>query len=378
MAGSSGTQSPNEERPTKALLFRVSGPVDSFERLDSAKQGAGIPVQFNPSTLKVSMANALSTNEKPKNNSATQYLDKSSASLSVELIFDTTLEDTDVRLKTQALAEAFMKPTQKGKKLVAPNRCLFQWGSFAFVGLMQSLDETLDFFSPTGTPLRASVSLKLAEDRYQFLTGTAQRAAREQPSFAPSGTGAPPPGPDGDPKGWRDTALYNGIESPRLPGGEALAVPALSAGASAGVSLGGGLDAGIGGGIGLGAGLSAGIGGGISGSLSDGLGVNLKTELKADLGPPGFSYGASAALGTSIPGAFSAALVSSTTPLTVTAGLSGGAVAGLSLGADAGLRIDASGSLGASGGAFAGASASVSASGSGSAGASASGSVGFD
>lgn len=368
MAGPNANQSPSEERPTKALLFRVSGPVDGFERLDSAKQGAGIPVQFNPSTLKVSMANALSTNEKPKNNSATQYLDKASASLSVELIFDTSLEDTDVRRKTQALAEAFMKPTQRGKKLVAPSRCLFQWGSFAFVGLMQSLDETLDFFSPTGTPLRASVSLKLAEDRYQFLTGTAQKSAREQPSLAPSGTGAPPPGPDGDPKGWRDTALFNGLESPRFPAGDGLAVPGLSAGAAAGVSLGGGFGAGIGGGLGMGAGvgLSAGIAGGISGGLSGGLGA----ELKADLGPPGFSYGASATLGTSIPGAFSAALVSSTAPLSVTAGLSGGAVARLSLGAGA------SASLGVSAGASASASASVS--GSVSAGASASGSVGFD
>lgn len=358
MAGPNANQSPSEERPTKALLFRVSGPVDGFERLDSAKQGAGIPVQFNPSTLKVSMANALSTNEKPKNNSATQYLDKASASLSVELIFDTSLEDTDVRRKTQALAEAFMKPTQRGKKLVAPSRCLFQWGSFAFVGLMQSLDETLDFFSPTGTPLRASVSLKLAEDRYQFLTGTAQKSAREQPSLAPSGTGAPPPGPDGDPKGWRDTALFNGLESPRFPAGDGLAVPGLSAGAAAGV------------------GLSAGIAGGTSGGLSGGLGA----ELKIDLGPPGFSYGASAALGTSIPGAFSAALVSSTGPLSVTAGLSGGAVAGLSLGAGAELTAGASASLGVSAGAFPGASASTSASVSGSvsAGASASGSVGFD
>lgn len=361
-----------DEKPTKAKLFPVTGPVNRL-----AKQGQGIQVQFNPSTLKVSLANSLKASDKPNNQSAAQYLDKSSSSLSVELIFDTSLEDTDVRQKTKAIAEAFMKPGESGTKLVAPKRCLFQWGAFEFVGLMQSLDETLDFFSPEGTPLRASVSLKLSEDRYQFLSGAAKRAQRDTPQLSAAGAdGAADATKDAgqDEKAWRDTAMFNGLESPRLPGVDSLAVPGLSAGASLGAGFGVGAGLGTGIGIGIGGGLTGGASLGLSGGLSASLSGGLSSSVKADIGPPGFSFGASAVLGTGIPGAFSATVVSSTAGLSVTAGLSGGALsAGAGIGSGA-----AGGAAGASIGASASASASASAGASASAAANASASVGFE
>jgi hypothetical protein len=271
--------------PTRAILIPVDGPADKG---DPAK---GITVQFNPGSLKVSLSNSLKANEKSENQSAAQYVDKSASSLTVELIFDTSIEDDDVRNRTKAIAEAFMKPVESGDEQLAPKRCLFQWGAFEFVGLMQSFDETLDFFSPEGTPLRATVGLKLSEDRYQFRQGQARKSNRETPTLGSSGTGGVADAnkeAGKDERAWRDTALYNGLESPRVGAGVGVSVPGVS------------LDASLGASIGATAGVSAGVSGGISGGIS-----GVTPSLKADIAPPGFSYGASGSLGTTIPGAFS-------------------------------------------------------------------------
>lgn len=288
--------------PTKAKLFPVEGPADKGD------PATAIDVQFNPTTLKVSLSNSLKANEKSENTSAAQYVDKSASSLTVELIFDTSIEDEDVRGKTRTIAEAFMKPVESGDKKLAPKRCLFQWGAFEFVGLMQSFDETLDFFSPQGTPLRSTVALKLSEDRYQFRQGEAKKTERATPKLGTAGAGGVGDAnkqAGRDEKAWRDTAMYNGLESPRLAPGSSLAVPGVSAGAALGASAGIGGGAGLSVGVGIGA--SAAVSGGLSGGVSGGTG-----GLKADIAPPGFSYGASATLGTAIPGAFSATAVSST------------------------------------------------------------------
>jgi len=284
--------------PTRAKLFPVEGPADKGD------PATAIDVQFNPTTLKVALANTLKANERSENTSAAQYVDKSASSLTVELIFDTSIEDTDVRLKTKAIAEAFMKPVESGDQQLAPKRCLFQWGAFEFVGMMASFDETLDFFSPEGTPLRSAVALKLSEDRYQFRQGEARKSQRATPKIGaagPGGVGDANKQAGLDEKAWRDTALYNGLESPRLAVGASLAVPGLSVSASVGLRAG------------------AGPGG-----------------LKADIATPGFSYGASASLGTAIPGAFAAAAVSSTAGPSPGAVRSGPDAAGLGLGATRG------------------------------------------
>ena len=72
--------------PGKAKLYTVNGP------LDNPVKGEAIDIQFNPNSLKVTLANSLKENERSGNTRAAQYIDKSSSSLTVELIFDTTLD----------------------------------------------------------------------------------------------------------------------------------------------------------------------------------------------------------------------------------------------------------------------------------------------
>jgi len=296
--------------PVKAKLFVIDEftdqPIDEI-----TKDKTGIEVQFNPATLKVSLSNSIGQNDK---GGTAQYIDKRSSSLTVELIFDTSdrlkeeekegkksQKRIDVRNSTGAIAKAFMTPTKpkKGKKPV-PQRCLFQWGTFGFIGIMESFDETLDFFSAEGTPLRATVALKLSESHFQFMSKEAAETQQNTPELSSIGekssvneankdTGKPE-------QDWRDTSMYNGIESPRLPSAGALAVPSVSASASVGAA----------------ASVSAGA------SFSAGAPVGASAKLT----PPSFKYGASASLGTGIPGAFSVSTTSAPAP-----GLRAGAIA---------------------------------------------------
>ena len=364
----------------KAKMYRVTGPIDR-PNIDDASE---IEVQFNPASLKVGLSNSLKQNERDQSTRAAQFIEKSSSNLTVELIFDTSdlyivpdktedgaggeknLKDTDVRLLVKKIATTFLFSADVGDENVEPQRCKFIWGAFSFIGIMESLEETLDFFSPEGIPLRATVSLKLSESRFQYSNESVKAAKKDTPSVsnAPATVDSAndQAGGDQDP---RSTAMFNGVESPRVPGADSLSVPtagalgdlksatgALNAGGSLGAGIGGGIaggfgaglgagfSAGFGGGlslgigldVGLSAGLSGGIGGGLSvggdlsGGLSGGIGGSLSGGLSAGLSggvsakvsaglnasasitssSPSFNFGSSASLGTSIPGAFSA------------------------------------------------------------------------
>ncbi len=251
-----------------------------------------VDVQFNPVSLKVTLSNTLKENERGGSSRAAQFVDKSSSSLAVELLFDTTYINTnegesqndieqgsDVRDQTKKIAERFVKPVEAGEEMEAPKRCLFQWGSFEFVGMVENYEETLDYFSKEGRPLRAKVVLKLKEDRYQFRQRRDGVAAAQldTPTLSPTGNNDngtsqhtnPVPGGSKGTGNWRDTALYNGIENPRLPNASVLAVPKVSAGASVGVKV---------------------------------SGTSVRSTFAAQ--PPAFSFGASASLGTKVAGAF--------------------------------------------------------------------------
>jgi hypothetical protein len=345
-----------------AKLIPISG------NNDEADMDRAVTVQFNPTSLKVSLASTLSENARSGNSRSAQFVDKSSSNLTVELIFDTTMqgpevqdsdgkkrpewtESSDVRVLTGKIADRFMKTTGTGQNLRSPSRCSFLWGAFQFNGIMESFDETLDFFSPTGIPLRSTVALKLSESRYQFLSGSSAAAARDTPKLASTGNAGDDAAGDGGSvndankeakkadKDWRNTALFNGIESPRLPNVAALAVPSMSVSAS------------------------------VSGSaaVSAGLGANLNLAAGGVASAsPSFNFGASSTLGTNVAGAFSPASISSTTA--ATAGLSAGAIAS----GGAALRSGASGSIAGNASAGSGNGASANA------GAQANSSVGFD
>jgi hypothetical protein len=238
---------------------------DKFEREKDG--GKRVTVQFNPESLKVSFANQIEKSDSAgdqKGTPAMQFVGAGTTKLSLQLWFDVsqpiseaaTPKDekdvNDVRKLTQEVA-FFITPIEDANKKFKPPATRFLWGSFQFDGIVESMEETLEFFSPEGRPLRASVSLNLTSQR---ITKFAFNPVQDQP-----GTDAKPsPGTkpltqapagstvqglaDGQGKGnnWQAIAAANGIENPRmLQPGQLLDMNA-RVGASAtigGVSIGG-------------------------------------------------------------------------------------------------------------------------------------------
>jgi Contractile injection system tube protein len=198
-------------------------------------------VQFNPESLKVSFANQL---VKPagagdqRGPAAYQFVGSGTTKLSLTLWFDVGSPQgadapvDDVRKLTQKVA-FFITPTPakgKGKDVYLPPAVRFLWGSFKFDGLMDSLEETLEFFSPDGKPLRASLALSLSQQSIEFAFADTDGGGGAGSTGATGGTPGTTPmeeAPAGstfqdiaDGAGlgdnWQPIAAANGIENPRL------------------------------------------------------------------------------------------------------------------------------------------------------------------
>jgi len=235
-----------------------------------------ITVHFNPDTLKLSytITNKADTGSKNSSNQAAQQASSSSAKLAVDLVFDTTdLFETQqdgadvVKTITGKIVAAFVAPpvpdSAPAGKPVPANPCLFLWGTFQFMGLIDSYNETLEFFSASGVPLRSAVSISMAQNRYKLSNIPARTPGQAQPLPPGSQIGSALAAGGADPTDWRGAALGAGIETPRF-----------SASASLDISLGARVSAGA-----------------------------------SSAGGAGFSIGASADLGTAIPQAFPASAV---------------------------------------------------------------------
>lgn len=181
-------------------------------------------VQFNPETLKLSFANQTSGGDQ-RGGSATQFTARGTTKLSFDLWFDVTaplpdvLPQNDVRKLTEQVVQ-FMLPSETDG---APPGVRFQWGTFVFEGVMESVNESIEFFSEDGRPLRASVSVNLSQQEIQFKFGEPQPPGLGGSPAAPP---APQPAQQGDTlqgmaaeRGkadkWRQIAEANNVENPR-------------------------------------------------------------------------------------------------------------------------------------------------------------------
>jgi hypothetical protein len=246
-------------------------------------------VQFNPDSLKVSFANQLV--QPPgagdqRGTSGRQFVGAGTTKLATTLWFDVGSPQPsgsptvdDVRKLTQKVAFFITpKPVPGKKDQYTPPGVRFIWGSFQFDGLMDSLEETLEFFSPEGKPLRASLALTLSQQRFQFaFAKTGGPTAGSSPG-APSTPGTQPlsqatsgstlPGladAAGLGAGWQAVAAANGIENARVldPGQLVdMSLQAPQLGGSLGISGGFAVSASAGAGVGpsAGVGISADVG----------------------------------------------------------------------------------------------------------------------
>jgi hypothetical protein len=233
--------------PAPRRLEKAKMTAVALSPKDKKPNGPIIEVQFNPESLKLSYANTMEGADK-SSGSAIQFVSQSTTKLSFDLWFDvsapppprTTVEGTeesgpvkDVRKLTKHVV-AFMQPQKtdvaakdgEGKdtssKKHAPPGVEFTWGAFLFKGIVDSVSETIDFFSAEGHALRSQLSVSMTQQEIpaDLLSGS-------EPGALPS------PGLDlqlpikvgdtlqsiagdlGQLDDWQSLALINDIENPR-------------------------------------------------------------------------------------------------------------------------------------------------------------------
>ncbi|HEX6036946.1 hypothetical protein [Longimicrobium sp.] len=334
-----------------------------FRILTGTRTGETIDVHFNPVSLQYAVQNTM----QQSGGGAQQYVTQSTGKLTMDLVFDTSMQGTDVRNTTIRVAR-LMQPENRIPPVVR-----FEWGAYKFEGTVESYKETIDFFSPNGVPLRASLNLTLAAKTEQVFAGGSDKTSgvsgnltatavevpspdlRRDPSQERGAGGSQRGSPQqaatraGNPSAARAVAAMNGAESMRfgtggslnLAAGVKLGGPAafasggagLSLGASAGVGIGGSAGAGIGGSAGIGIGGSAGIG--IGGSAGIGIGGSAGIGIG---GSAGIGIGGSAGIGI---GGSAGVGIGGSASISVKAGASASAGVSASQGAFAGLSVKA-------------------------------------
>ena len=343
----------SEQRPAKAKIYRLKETkAGTAEKPPTVTvDGHPIPVQFNPTSLKIDRNNDISGG--PTTRSQRRHRpNEGHATLSLELEYDTAEGGTDgkpldVRTRTQDLRQFAEPPKDKPKQ--APPRLRFVWGSFTFDGIVTRIGEEIDYFSADGMALRVKVSLTITEQNLLFESNASGQGARTDTAATPPGKAKSNTGPGSDSTRTPDTALdaqdgesvqqamsrkgldpaawrsaMAGLDSPLgLRAGTQLQLDAsvtagaglgLAAGFSAGVAAGGtvglsaaasaGLSAGVTAGVSVGA--SAGVSGGASVGVSGGAGLSIGAGASA--GAVGASAEASAGFALSAVGGVDAAV----------------------------------------------------------------------
>ena len=251
---------------TKAILQKLPS-------ASKGKPGEEIPVQFNPTSLRVSTTNQ-SESGQALGVRKRQHLASGPAKLTLQLVFDTADEGTtgspvSVRGRTRQVTQ-FLEPEKQGKKQLPP-AMRFQWGEFIFDGIMDSATEDIDLFAANGTPLRAKVDVTITEQRVKDLkleTGPGASNGGNSPQ-TPGESPNAGPGTDGsgqstdqtalalagesaaafaarlglDPAAWRSVASQ--VEDPlSLPAGQAIDFSA-AAGIASGLGAASGFQSGV-------------------------------------------------------------------------------------------------------------------------------------
>ncbi len=196
---------PQPARLEKATLQAISWQEGSAEPVD---QGQPFAVQFNPESLKVNYSNQNSGGDQ-RGGSATQFVAKGTTKLTFDLWFDVTAPDpdspgqNDVRRLTERVVKLMLPNAEMNN---APPGVRFQWGTFLFEGVMESVNETLEFFSEDGRPLRASASISLSQQEIQFKFGS----PRSSGHGATGGPGTEPQHQMQDGESYQDAASAQG------------------------------------------------------------------------------------------------------------------------------------------------------------------------
>lgn len=226
----------------QTLLKAQLQPITWDEQQTVSETGDPIAVQFNPESLKVAYSNKSAGGDQ-RGGSAVQFVGSGTTKLSLDLWFDVTApapdrpnvdgeEVDDVRRLTQRVVTFIQpEPSDEDDKFIPPGM-RFLWGTFLFEGIVDSINEELQFFSERGKPLRAKISLAMSKQEISFQFGDQGSPGLGSTPPAASQPAAPvrdgdsvqeAAGREGRQDDWQDIARQNDIENPRnLPAGTPL------------------------------------------------------------------------------------------------------------------------------------------------------------
>ncbi len=247
----------------KAMLIELN---QTFT--DKKAGGREVEVQFNPDSLKVTYANQLEQakgGDQSSGNPGRQFVGSGTTKLALQLWFDVTAMQKDPvddvrRLTEKVIYFMTAQTSEVDRKKKAPPGVRFSWGSFQFDGIVEGLEQTLDFFSPDGKPLRANISMTFSQQKILTTKFGDDGRVPAEPGRKPlksanSGDSVQKMAAKNGKGDWQSIAAANGVEDPlRLPPGQLLD---LDVGVSGGI--------GISGGVGISAGATAGIAGASAG-----------------------------------------------------------------------------------------------------------------
>ena len=206
-----------------ALVKAVIVPMDTPQKVP-------IPVMFNPPNYELSKTNQFAEIKIPGlPSSVLQFVHGDSKSLSMELFFDTSDTGVDVRTRTLAISNL----TEPNPITRAPPRLLLLWGSLAFSCFLISVRQQFEYFSSTGAPQRARLTVQFkGYDPLESLVAANPAAQLAQLSLhiakASDTLQSVANNVFKDPAKWRDIATANNIDNPRsLVAGVRLKIPGL-------------------------------------------------------------------------------------------------------------------------------------------------------
>ena len=132
--------------------------------------GGAFEVQYNPKEFKFDKPVSWKEHDDQGQESTLEFQKASPASMQVDLVFDTTKDNSDVRTSwVNQLLELTNPECTPGDGEAAelgkqrPTRVYYLWGDFYFYGVIESVNVTYVMFSPDGNPIRAKVSVKMKE-----------------------------------------------------------------------------------------------------------------------------------------------------------------------------------------------------------------------
>lgn len=131
---------------------------ENGKALIKIEAGPQMSVQFNPKELQIDKSVSWTNAQGPATEDpAQEFKEPQSRSLSCTLYFDSLEQGADIN--------GYIKTLERTVTIVdslkRPPMVIFQWGSFNFTGVVESLSQKYTMFLPDGRPCRAEVGLKM-------------------------------------------------------------------------------------------------------------------------------------------------------------------------------------------------------------------------